>query len=370
MSIASPIATGGGGEKFEQQVAAFALGLLLVRATPPILKDTSVAEVHLQTRHLGWRTDDVLLVGEKSDGSRRKLALQVKLAFTVSANDEDCRETIGGMWEDYLASDRFEASTDRLAIVTLHGTSTLLRDFSSLLLCARAAADSTDFERRLSLEGYVSKRTKQQNAAIRQILSEYSGGEVEEDAYWGFLRVVSVVSFDLNTPTAQTEANMLSLLEFCSVDAADARAAARDTWARLLECAGHGIPVAKSYGREELPRDLRRRHGRVSSAQSRDVSALIDHGKPVRDKIRSRIGEGYVIDRSLSVFSLFGKLAEHQVVVVSGAAGSGKSVLAKVLLDDLRRNTRCSRSRLSSSLRRISMKRLGMRNRVTTLMAC
>ena len=338
MSIASPIATGGGGEKFEQQVAAFALGLLLVRATPPILKDTSVVEMHLQTRHLGWRTDDILLVGEKSDGSKRKLALQVKLTFTVSASDEDCRETIEGMWEDYLASDRFEVSTDRLAIVTLHGTSTLLRDFNALLLCARAAVDAADFNRRLSLEGYVSKRTKQQSAAVRQILSEYSGGAVEEDSYWGFLRALSVVSFDLNTPTAQTEANMLSLLEFCADNTADAQAAARDTWARLLECAGHGIPVAKSYRRDDLPRDLRRRHARVSGAQSRGISALIDHGKPVRDKIRSRIGEGYVIDRSLSVFSLFGKLAEHQVVVVTGAAGSGKSVLAKVLLDELEKD--------------------------------
>ena len=229
MSIASPSATGGGGEKFEQQVAAFTLGLLLVRATPPVLKDTSVVEVHLQTRHLGWRTDDILLVGEKSDGSRRKLALQVKLGFTVSASDKDCRETIEAMWEDYVASDRFDASTDRLAIVTLHGTSTLLRDFSSLLWCARAAADANDFSRRLSLDGYVSKRTKRQNAAVLQILTELSGGALDEDSYWRFLRVVRVVSLDLNTPTAQTEANMLSLLTLCSANTADPQAAARDT---------------------------------------------------------------------------------------------------------------------------------------------
>lgn len=338
MSIASPVATGGGGEKFEQQVAAFALGLLLVRATPPILKDTSVVKVLLQTGHLGWRTDDILLVGEKSDGSQRKLALQVKLAFTVSVSDKICRETIEGMWEDFLASERFDATTDRLAIVTLHGTSTLLRDFSSLLLCARAAADAEDFSRRLSLDGYVSKKTKQQNAAVLKILSDNAGRAVEEDAYWRFLRIVSVVSFDLNTPTAETEANMLSLLTLCCVDSADPQAAARDTWARLLECAGHGSPVAKSYHLKNLPSDLRQRHASVSSAQGQGISALIDHGKPVRDNIRSTIGDGYVIDRSSRVVSLFGKLADHQVVVVSGGAGSGKSVLAKELLDELEKD--------------------------------
>ena len=338
MSIASPIATGAGGEKFEQQVAAFALGLLLVRATPPILTDTSVVEVHLQTKHLGWCTDDILLVGEKSDGSRRKLALQVKLTFSVSVSDEDCRETIQGMWEDYLASDRFEACTDRLAIVTLHGTSTLLRDFNSLLLCARAAAAAEDFSRRLSLEGYISKRAQKQNAAVLKILSGHAGSAVEADSYWRFLRTVNVLSYDLNTPTAQTEASMLSLLALCATDSVAPQAAASDAWAKLLECAGHGSPVAGSYRKTDLPSELLERHASVSSAQGLGISALIDHGKPVRENIRSTIGEGYTIDRSSSVVSLFGKVAEHQVVVVSGGAGSGKSALAKELLDELEKD--------------------------------
>ncbi len=167
MSIPSPIATGGGGEHFEQHVAAFALGLLLVRATPPILTDTSVVEVHLQTRHLGWRTDDILLVGETGSGSRRQLAVQVKRTFTVSANNDDCRKTIQGMWDDFQAGDRFSSSTDYLAIAILHGTATVLQDFNSLLLCARATTDAADFIRRLSLDGYISRRTKKQNEALR-----------------------------------------------------------------------------------------------------------------------------------------------------------------------------------------------------------
>ena len=124
MSIPSPISTGGGGDHFEQHVAAFALGLLLTRATPPILIDTSVVEVHLQTKHLGWHTDDILIVGENSSGGCRKLAAQVKRTFTVSANNDDCCETVQGMWDDFLAGDRFASSTDQLAIVTLPGKST------------------------------------------------------------------------------------------------------------------------------------------------------------------------------------------------------------------------------------------------------
>ena len=70
----SPAATGGAGTFFEQHVAAYWLAQLLVRATPPILVDCAVAEVHLQTEHLGWHTDDFLVVGHRGDGGRRLLA--------------------------------------------------------------------------------------------------------------------------------------------------------------------------------------------------------------------------------------------------------------------------------------------------------
>ena len=200
MSISSPIATGGGGDQFEQHMAAFALGLLLVRATPPILTDTSVVEVHLQTGHLAWRTDDILLVGETSDRRRRKLAVQVKRTFTISANNEDCRKTIQGMWVDFRADDRFSISMDQLAIVTLHGTSALLRDFNSLLQCVRATTDSEDFDRRILLDGYISMRAKDQSSAVKTILSEHIGAPVDADLYWCFLRTINVLSYDLNTP--------------------------------------------------------------------------------------------------------------------------------------------------------------------------
>ncbi|HWP43160.1 MAG TPA: hypothetical protein VNO14_08005, partial [Blastocatellia bacterium] len=64
-SISSPTATGGGGVFFEQHVNALFLALLLVRGIPPILRDCQVEEVHFQTEHLGWKTDDLLIIGTR-----------------------------------------------------------------------------------------------------------------------------------------------------------------------------------------------------------------------------------------------------------------------------------------------------------------
>ena len=335
LSIPSPVATGGGGDHFEEHVAAFLLGLLLVRTTPPILTDTSIVSVHLQTHHLGWRTDDILVIGETSAGECRQLAMQVKRTFKISPTDADCCKTFQGMWQDFQAGDRFTHSTDRLAIVTLRGTDSLIGHFNSLLDCAEASTDSEDFNRRLSLDGHISKRAKNQNNVIRTILKDDAASPLNEDLYLRFLRTINVLSFDLNTKTSQTEAAVLGLLSFSATATSDPLAAARATWAKLIKCAAEGRPKAKSYTRENLPCDLQQSHSAVSTAHSRDLLALVDHGMTVRSNIRSTIGGTYEIDRSFHVLEIIDHLREHQVVVVSGPAGSGKSALAKHVADKI-----------------------------------
>ena len=331
-AMTNPVATGGGGEQFEQQVAAFALGLLLVRAPPPVLTDTSLVEVHMQTSHVGWCTDDLLLVGESAAGARR-LALQVKRRFSVSAKNDECRKTILGMWKDFLAAERFEEAADQLAIVTLHGTSALIRDFGSLLHCARASNDAEDFKHRLSLKRFLSEKAKGQERDIRHILIQEGGASLGDDTYWRFLRTVNVLNFDLGTPTSQTEASVLALLSLCASDRTASLDTAGSTWAELLKLAGEWKSTAKSCRRDDLPKALRQRHTSVSAANLSGLGALVEHGQTVRDGIRSTIGDGYVVDRASRLQALSDELSEHRIVVVSGVAGSGKSALARGLLN-------------------------------------
>src|SRR5438445_12513449 len=96
----SPASTGGAGTAFEQHVDAYWLAQLLVRGIPPILHDCTVVEVYLQTEHLGWHTDDFLIVGENGSGKRRKLLGQVKRNFTVSATYEECKKAMQDFWKD------------------------------------------------------------------------------------------------------------------------------------------------------------------------------------------------------------------------------------------------------------------------------
>lgn len=165
--VSSPAATGGAGTIFEQHVNAYWLAQLLVRGIPPILHDCAVVEVHLQTEHLGWHTDDFLIVGEKGSGARRKLAGQVKRSFTVSAADGECKKAVQDFWKDFKNPQRFSLETDRFALVSLRGTHTLLEHFSGLLDCARAARDGAEFARRLATPGFVSAKAGEYCSELR-----------------------------------------------------------------------------------------------------------------------------------------------------------------------------------------------------------
>lgn len=82
--VSSPAATRGAGVYFGQHVQAYWLAQLLVRSIPPILIDRGVAEVHFQTEHLGFNTDDFLVVCEREGEAPAPLVGQVKRSLTIS----------------------------------------------------------------------------------------------------------------------------------------------------------------------------------------------------------------------------------------------------------------------------------------------
>jgi hypothetical protein len=143
--VSSPAATGGAGTFFEQHVGAYWLAQLLVQAVPPIMLGSTVSEVHFQTEHAGWNTDDFLIVCLDGNQAVHKLVGQVKRTFSVSASDSECTKAIQDYWADFKVAARFSPAVDRFVLVTLRGTNVLLEDFGGLLDCARATIDAADF---------------------------------------------------------------------------------------------------------------------------------------------------------------------------------------------------------------------------------
>ncbi len=330
--IASPIATGGGGTLFEQHVNAYWLAQLLVAAIPPILVDCSVTEVHFQTEHLGWHTDDFLVVGQNGSGAQRKLVGQVKRAFTVSAADPDCKKAIQDFWKDFKEAARFSQTSDRLILVTQRGTNTLLESFGGLLDCARAANSGAEFQDRLDTPGFVNAKAVQYHQEVLAIVGELEGAPPSQADLWSFLRVMYVLSLDLGTATRQTESAIKSILAYTTTGA-NGIAVAEATWNSLVVLASQGMPEARTFRQADLPEQLRLSHTSTSSNEHQALAALKSHSRTILRAIRSTVGNGFHLGRAKLVQQVLEKLDQTPVVLISGPAGAGKSAIAKAVVD-------------------------------------
>jgi conflict system STAND superfamily ATPase len=332
--VSSPASTGGAGTVFEQHVGAYWLAQLLVRAIPPILHDCIITQVHFQTEHLGWRTDDCLVEGRNGAGVTRKLAGQVKRSFTVSVTDEECKNAFLDFWADFKNAAVFSPDRDRFALVALRGTNTLLENFGGLLDCARAARDGAEFERRLKTPGFLATKTVHYCDAIRAIIGEAEGRPMTAADLWAFLRLLHVLSLDLQTSTAQTEAAIKTLLAH-TAGGPDPAGAAGVTWNALVVFAASAMMEAKSFRHEDLPGDLRERHAVVGATEQKGLQALRNHSAPVLALIRSTIGSRCHLSRAELVQDVIDQLQDSRVVVITGAAGCGKSAVAKNVVEQL-----------------------------------
>lgn len=326
--ISSPASTGGAGTFFEQHVAAYWLAQLLVRCVPPVLIETTVAEVHFQTEHLGLHTDDFLIVCGRHGAVNQKLVGQVKRSFRVSASDEECKKTIQDFWKDFKKSDPFSPANDRFVLVTQRGTNTLLEHFLGLLDCARAARDGAEFEHRLALNGFISKKAVHYCGEVCKLITDLEGCTIGVADIWSFLRLLHVLSLDLHTSTRQTEAQIKNLLAHM-VTEGDASDVATKTWNALLVFASTMMSEARSMSRADLPEELQQHHVSFGSKEQRILSALKGHTIPVLRRIRSTIGQDFHLQRAALVQKVLEGLDNAQVVLVSGPAGSGKSVIGK-----------------------------------------
>lgn len=335
--VSSPNATGNSGAHFEQHVDAAFLAWLLVRAVPPVLIDCTLSCIHLQTERLGWKTDDLVAVADNGAGLERKLVCQIKQTITVSASDDEFAKTIRDAWGDFKNKDLFDCSNDRLAIVCLRGTDAFLRHFSGLLDCARASRTAYEFEERLSTKGFVHAKVVSYLGEVNKVIEEVEGGPIDKKTVWEFLRLLHALSFDLNTPTRQTESQVISLLAHTAGEA-NPIAVATATWNELLREVGEGKPQAMSYSRDNLASSLRGRHSPIAGKDTAALQRLKEHSHPVLDGIRTTIGLGedcIELPRSQLVQSILERLQDTRVILVTGIAGSGKSAVIRKVAEHL-----------------------------------
>ena len=338
-SVSSPVATGGAGTTFEQHVGAMFLALLLTRGMPAVFKDCQVENVSFQTAGLGWQTDDLLITCSSPEYSQRKLAIQVKRTFRVQASSTDCQETFCGFWSDFNDPDKFAPDSDALLLVTLRGTNTLLEGLGSLLDCARNSSDELDFAHRLATPGLSSQEARKCESVIKGIISAPDSLPPANKDFWRFLKAVHLLSLDLATSTAQTEGSTKQILALACTESNPVEVAA-SAWLKLIEVAASAAMGARTIKRQDLPDQLLSQHRAIDVAQA-TLQLQRDHTQLILGEIRSTIAGSVVLPRDELKRQAGDLLESHRSLILTGAAGSGKSAIAKSLVLSNQRDYEC-----------------------------
>ena len=157
----NPYASGGGGSDFEHRVAtAYVCSALAGVPLPPF--GECATTIWVQAAHLGCLVDDIVLEVRSADGSTRRVYISAKSAVSPRESDQQFTETITRAWQQWNSSTKFDQSRDAFLLASAISRSPRIYLFGRLTETARATASSSDFEHRLSLEGY-------QNAAVREL---------------------------------------------------------------------------------------------------------------------------------------------------------------------------------------------------------
>ena len=330
-NVSSPLATGGAGSTFEQHVGAMFLALLLVRGVPPVLKDCQVDEVSFQTRLRGWETDDFLVRCSTEHDERRLMAIQAKRKFAVRSSSSDCVETFQRLWKDFTNAELFDPDHDMLVLATLPGTEILMDGFGSLLECSRNSSDEKDFQLRLTTPEFISAKAKTHAGVIKSIVDAIdSSRPITDGDVWRFLRSIHLFICDFTTSVAQQESWVKTMLAQAATGV-DSVEAAATTWFELISIAAVSASGARIVKRSDLPKPMRSKY-RTTESPASALQALTEHSDVTMQGIRATIAGTVNLPRNRIVTRGNEALAETRVVAITGPAGSGKSAVAKAVV--------------------------------------
>jgi hypothetical protein len=321
----SPEATGGAGVAFEFQVDAAFLAFLAVGGSPPLLRGCRLEWIHLQSGHLDWRTDDLLLVGVDGSGERRQAAIQAKRQFTFQKSDADSVLALAKAWEDFNDSRLFNADRDVVGFAIQHGSSEFFHGFRVLLDCARAALDPADFDRRLKRPLYLTKVALRYRDACRAMLEGATGTSVPDDRFFQFLRVLDFIQMDLGSSASVVEACARTMLQLAA--ATTPNAPQTDVWPGLVTTAQAWDGRAQSVTAQDIVKEIGWPSPPPSAPFERELKSLRSSADLVLSRVTSSVGD-VEVPRAGIEGALLDLANDGGIVIVTGEPGVGKSALA------------------------------------------
>ena len=279
--LSNPVSTGGGGARFESQVQALFLCLMLARGCVPCLPCWSITKIELQAKNRGYETDDIVVTVEQG-GEQRKLIGQIKRSITVTKSDRQFGEVMRTAWQDFNNPKVFAKGKDIIALLTGPLSAADAHNVSWLLDQARHTASSDEFWLNVRRVNFSPPKSAEKAEVFQHHLKAANGGqEVARDKLHEFLRHFQLLSYDLDREAG----GVLSLL--LSHVAQFQPQKPEHVWARMVEVVATWNQGAGTITRDNLPEDL--------------LTDFAQVAKPMPEKLRATVQGHYILKFSGSL---------------------------------------------------------------------
>jgi hypothetical protein len=322
---------GGGGTFFEFETHAAFFTMLLIGGVLPGGEGETIKLYRQQSGSLGYETDDLLLFSKDLLGIEHKSLIQIKHGLIISESDETWEKVLVSAWKDFNNQFLFDKSKDRLLVIKDDMTQKEKKHLKELCNWSKSKTNESDF----TYEVLRIKAKKAYYDLFKNVLQK-NGITATAVELFEFFRCFDIWDYDFGNLTSVQRANFLNLIELSK--AQGSRLHAHEIWNEIFQFVSSSDAKGGSFEWEKIPAKLTALFD--SSYYPRvqqQLSAMTEESKEIVDLIRNDIGS-VVLERTELMDEAKNELEKNQILIVAGEPGSGKSAIAKDLLDEHRGN--------------------------------
>ena len=320
----SVFSMGSGGATYEHNVQAAYLLAMILKIEIPLVTNGKVSEVAFQTTSKGYETDDLFVEIDLGSGQKQKILGQIKHNVALTVANETFNEVVTAFWKDFNNTE-FDKSIDRLLLVKSNLTNNDKKHFSVLLDWASTHKDEIDFYAEVDRIAI-----KKQHLDIFETLLKKANNnkDVSKKDIWMFLKSMALVAFDFTTEASTSYNNVLNLITIAK--AADCPLTGVQIWSELLTMAATYNQNGGTLTHDDCAQmDLYKYFNpSVFDTTFESVSKLRTDSGVIIEPFVSTIVD-FHLDRSETMKELLDTHEKHQITIVTGNAGVGKSALMK-----------------------------------------
>lgn len=197
--LSNPFSTGSGGQRFEANIQATFVTLMLSGGYAPCLPSWPIVEIKLQGAVAGYGTDDLIVFVENpATNERRRLLGQVKSSIAVTAKSKVFGEVVQAAWRDFNNTDVFTKGKDIIALITGPINATDTDGVNGLLEQARHTRDADEFFTQVGRGKFCSDTVRTKLEAFKTQLKDANGGnDVDKTDLYEFLKHFHLLGYDL-----------------------------------------------------------------------------------------------------------------------------------------------------------------------------